>query len=454
MASYNTVITNEGAALLASVIANQGTLTFSEMRFSTTDYDGVEQTLTVGTFGGVFITAAASGSVVDATTIKVGAQFDNSGIVGDHPLYSIGIVGTDGNTTALIAVCTTTNPDIIRAALTGVSAYAFNVNLSVSSTSNITVTGTTAAVLYDTDVVDNLTSIATNKPLSANQGRVLKVNIDDNFSGQSNENLLDNPFFMVNQRGATNGTANNVYTVDRWIADYGTTAGTWALTASGMTLSPLLNDYVFLKQKIENASELVGKVVTLSVKLSDGTIYSYTFTRAAGVNQNRDFDNGTIRLNFNGLDYVGVVIMRNTNDDPSSRTIKAIKLELGAVSTLANDVAPNYTTELIKCQRYFKVAFNDTWNVGIGVVMATDTIEFYYFSDIPMRVTPSVSTAGAITAIKIADGSEVAISSVEISLDINAKNGRINFKTSTTLAIRDLYILRMNNAKVVLSADL
>lgn len=121
MASYNTVITNEGAALLASVIANQGTLTFSEMRFSTTDYDGVEATLTVGTFAGVFITAAASASVVDSTTIKVDAQFDNSGIVGDHPLYSIGIVGTDGNTTALIAVCTTTNPDIIRAALTGVS---------------------------------------------------------------------------------------------------------------------------------------------------------------------------------------------------------------------------------------------------------------------------------------------------------------------------------------------
>ena len=178
MASYNTVITNEGAALLASVIANQGTLTFSEMRFSTTDYDGVEQTLTVGTFGGVFITAAAAGSVVDATTIKVAAQFDNSGIVGDHPLYSIGIVGTDGNTTALIAVCTTTNPDIIRAALTGVSTYAFNVNLAVSSTSDITVTGTTAAVLYDIDVIDTLISTVTDKPLSANQGRVLNENVE------------------------------------------------------------------------------------------------------------------------------------------------------------------------------------------------------------------------------------------------------------------------------------
>ena len=198
MASYNTVITNEGAALLASVIANQGTLTFSEMRFSTTDYDGVEATLTVGTFAGVFITAAASASVVDSTTIKVDAQFDNSGIVGDHPLYSIGIVGTDGNTTALIAVCTTTNPDIIRAALTGVSTYAFNVNLTVSSTSNITVTGTTAAVLYDTDIVDHLNSTDATKPLSANMGHVLgeEVNAIVNVYGAKNKlpNLMKKPY--------------------------------------------------------------------------------------------------------------------------------------------------------------------------------------------------------------------------------------------------------------------
>ena len=210
MASYNTVITNEGAALLASVIANQGTLTFSEMRFSTTDYDGVEQTLTVGTFAGVFITAAASGSVVDATTIKVGAQFDNSGIVGDHPLYSIGIVGTDGNTTALIAVCTTTNPDIIRAALTGVSTYAFNVNLAVSSTLNITVTGTTAAVLYDIDVVDTLISTATDKPLSANMGRVLNENVEAIVDVYGAKNTWDYTRFVTGNGGFTQNSG--VYT--------------------------------------------------------------------------------------------------------------------------------------------------------------------------------------------------------------------------------------------------
>ena len=189
MANYTTTITNEGAALLASVIANQGTLTFNEFRFSENDYTGQESTLTEGTFLGVFITASAAASVIDSTTIKTSAQFNNSTITGNHNLYSIGIVGTDGNTTALIAVCTTTDPDVIREPLTGTSTYAFNVNLSVSDTSQINVFGTTAAVLYDVDVVDTLISTATDKPLSANQGRVLEQQAEAGFNVLGAKNL-------------------------------------------------------------------------------------------------------------------------------------------------------------------------------------------------------------------------------------------------------------------------
>ena len=203
MANYNTVITNEGAALLASVIASQGTLTLSEMRFSTTDYHGSEATLTYGTFAGVFKTASAAGSIVDSTTIKAAAQFDNSSIVGDNPLYSIGLVGTDGNTTALIAVCTTTAPDIIRPAATGVSTYAFNINLAVSSTSNITVTGTTAAVLYDTDIVNHLNSTDATAPLSANMGHTLGDEVNAIVNVYSAKNLLPNKCVSDTYGGAT-----------------------------------------------------------------------------------------------------------------------------------------------------------------------------------------------------------------------------------------------------------
>lgn len=287
MASYNTVITNEGAALLASVIANQGTLTFSEMRFSTTDYDGMEQTLTVGTFGGVFITAAASGSVVDATTIKVESQFDNSGIVGDHPLYSIGIVGTDGNTTALIAVCTTTNPDIIRAALTGVSTYAFNVNLAVSSTSNITVTGTTAAVLYDTDIVNHLNSTDATKPLSANMGHTLGEEVNAVVNVYGAKNLLKN-----DAKSTTLNTVVVTVNDDKSVSFSGTAsadsylllgqftldAGTYKLTG---TPSGVSDEYLFA-ENITNPAYYhdhgSGVTFTLAVK---STIKAYIWIRAS-----------------------------------------------------------------------------------------------------------------------------------------------------------------------------
>jgi len=42
-----------------------------------------------------------------------------------------------------------------------------------------------------TDIIDNVTSTNTNKPLSANQGKVLKGLIDDTYTKTETDNLLD-----------------------------------------------------------------------------------------------------------------------------------------------------------------------------------------------------------------------------------------------------------------------
>jgi len=173
MANFNLTITDEGAAFLADVIANQGNIDFTEMRFSSTNYVGQESTVTEGTWTGTFITATPSASVVDSTTINVAASFDNSTFTSSKSLYSIGIVATDGNNTALVAVATSSVPQTIPEFVSTASHYAYNLNLAVSSTSNITVSASTAGALYVFDIVDNLTSTATNKPLSANQGKAL-----------------------------------------------------------------------------------------------------------------------------------------------------------------------------------------------------------------------------------------------------------------------------------------
>ena len=93
----------------------------------------------------------------------------------------------------------------------------------------------------------------------------------------TNPNLLDNPWFTVNQRGASSYTGTGVYTVDRWkINDGNYTVGVSndvvTLTKENNTTASEFVEY-FEKERL---AELEGKPITLSVMLSDGTIHSAT----------------------------------------------------------------------------------------------------------------------------------------------------------------------------------
>lgn len=183
MANFNLTITNEGAAFLADVIANQGSINFTEMRFSSTNYVGSEATLTEALWTGTFKTVTPSASVLDDQIINVTGSFDNTGFVSDRNLYSIGLIGSDGVNTALVAVATTSTPDVIIHFVLNASTYAYSMNITVSSTENITVSGSAANALFVSDIVDNLGSVAVNKPLSAKQGKVLNDLIQVNRVG-------------------------------------------------------------------------------------------------------------------------------------------------------------------------------------------------------------------------------------------------------------------------------
>ena len=414
MANYVTVITDEGAALLASVIANQGALTISEMRFSEHDYTGSAQTATAGTFADVFKTASVNSEVTDSTTIKSAASFTNSGITSDHPLYAVGLVGTDGNTTALLCVCTTSDPDYIREPIpiSNVSTYGFNINLTVSDTDNITVVGTAALILYSTDVIDNLTSTATNKPLAANQGRVLKGNIDDNFSGQSNENLLDNGWFTVNQRGFTSGNFANNYPADRWTTVYSDISdGTISNDGNGLITMTGASIGASTLYQITTSPEL-GKTYTLSA-LIDGAIYKGTVT----LNSTSDqitiaiSDKATLMLYYSGGKWYAQVSVNSGK----TLVLRAVKLEVGSVSTLAHDVAPNITAETIKCQRYFFRQYFSAAAVYAPTANRNATSTYLTF-DLPveMRATPTISYAGTFAII---EGVNV-IASTNVSLGL------------------------------------
>ena len=465
------IITDEGAAFLATIIGNSGTINFNAVKFSATNYVGSETTLTAGTFSGDFITATPSASKVGTATINVASSFNNSSLTTDKNLYSIGVLADDGNgNTALICVCTTSDPDVISRFTGTASTYAYDINLGVSSTENITVTGSVAGALYISDIEDSLTSTATNKPLSANQGKALSdakqnktlsapieiggvsqttvegaLNGLATNSGGGGRNLLDNPWFTVNQRGTTSGTFSTAYNLDMWKNTAGVeSTGTWTLGSSGITIDATnVSGNCYFTQAYESNLDAT-KVYTASIMLDDGTIISKTGTLPIA-----DADEDAVGFTAYNYRFQWYVKPGKT------ATIRAVKLEVGSVSTLHLDVAPNYTEELLKCQRYF-VRLNGSQYKSYGFTLAESTTVASLFVTLPtsMRAGITISSSGSFA---LYDGSaQKAVSALASSLYTgDSRFGAISC-TSTGLTVGKMYALitTSSTSHIDLSAEL
>lgn len=216
----------------------------------------------------------------------------------------------------------------------------------------------------------------------------------------SNPNLLDNPWFTVNQRGLSSYTTTWKYTVDRWkMLDLESVA----ISSNGLTITrgsgTVSNPFFYQLFEDSMSVALDGKTLTMSVLLGDGTILSKSgvYTRGGGwsVISLIDTDH-TIWIcvsgGVSGSEELSFRIAPYPAD--SQITIKAVKLELGSVSTLAMDTVSNYQQELAKCQRYF-VRYKPTnafaWiGFGIGQNSATD-LQAMMEIPVPMRIKPSIS---------------------------------------------------------------
>ena len=156
------------------------------------------------------------------------------------------------------------------------------------------------------------------------------------------ENLLDNPWFTINQRGTTVYTVGE-YGVDRWKL----ASGTATVTDNGIRLNGTLRQILEIS---------VDSEVTASVKMYSG---SATAT----------YDDSTR--------YFDIV--------SNGGTIRAAKLEFGRTSTIDYDSKPDYRLELLKCMtHFFRLDAGSNDNVGYGVGVATNTHQAQI--EIPMRV--------------------------------------------------------------------
>lgn len=232
----------------------------------------------------------------------------------------------------------------------------------------------------------------------------------------SNPNLLDNPWFTVNQRGQSSYTSShiNTYTVDRWRLEVNNSNHSIVINNNG-SITITNNDpseLLYFSQPalkkeflIDVGTEYVASIDVLNysgdiyvdvglmdespwVRFGNGMITS------TGINVFK----GTVPASWGGtvtsFRPLCMILVAG-----ASLTIKAVKFERGTVSSLAMDAKPNYQQELAKCQRYFyrlgKLDSNGSgYELSISNVFMTNNIWFVLRTPVPMRGLPTINVNG------------------------------------------------------------
>lgn len=223
----------------------------------------------------------------------------------------------------------------------------------------------------------------------------------------SNPNLLDNPDFKINQRGESE-YSNGGYTVDRWRISPNIMADGTAVTpiSSGIKLSNKNGTISSFLQIIENPSIYKGKIVTLSVNITDtntlgnscfiqmvdesGTISNIGAIAHKGVGAY--FSTVTIPEDINKLNIICYGSDKRVEPDNTSAytVFEWVKLELGSRATPF--VPPNPAEELIKCQRYFnRYDLISNGIYALGCAIPAGFIKVPFTLPTKMRETPSVN---------------------------------------------------------------
>ena len=231
--------------------------------------------------------------------------------------------------------------------------------------------------------VDKATGLFTkNENATTGEKQMARLNIA---AGGSNPNLLDNAYFVgggsqlgdgvfpINQRGLTSYSSAQV-TIDRWTL-FG---GSVVLAADGITVTSSPD----FGQVFEPSRLPVG-TYTASVKTADGKIGSITFTTTGS----QFFAGGAMGDTGVTLNFIDLWTPDKSLFSLQCQGVKiaAAKLEKGTVSTLANDVPPDFGEELAKCKRRLRyvplkrtpVILDGGYSVAVvtltGIEMASST---------------------------------------------------------------------------------
>ncbi|MBR4414881.1 MAG: hypothetical protein IKS59_06185 [Aeriscardovia sp.] len=262
----------------------------------------------------------------------------------------------------------------------------------------------------------------------------------------SNPNILHNPWFTVNQRSALSVTANGLFIADRWLC-YSPVSFEITRNADGNIVidNTSIANYSAIIQKRTTTyiNSLNGAKLTASIMLSDGTIKSGTITFDSSGNTQKYYEDDDIVAYV--LPSANQLFGLNVKAGKSI-TIKALKVEVGEISTLHLDPRPEYATELAKCQRYFIRIFNEQTDaalLGSGVAKNTQSITIVFPYPSGMRTkSPAITSSQDAIIYSISDSASGALA-VSISGSYCTSHSRavnINANGLTTSVAYNIYL--------------
>ena len=276
----------------------------------------------------------------------------------------------------------------------------------------------------------------------------------------TNPNLLDNPWFTVNQRGAISYNTNG-YTVDRWKGeDLSDSGNTISISNDGLvcTSSGTPSKSTYIRQYF-NGSVFDGSTFTVSM-IIESSVAIKTYLQVKSSDNTNLIDSSGIDIPANTPTVIkasaevqkvdGIcsicAFFNYTKEADAIVKIKAIKLEKGSVSTLAMDVVPDYTIELIKCQHYFQVFTGD-----LGRAMTVLAYRIQFNVTLPIRLYSSPTVTGTPRIFNL-DTTEVTGFTFSYSAINNYQTLRIN-ADKTAHGLTDAYV-NAGTQKLYISAEL
>lgn len=211
-----------------------------------------------------------------------------------------------------------------------------------------------------------------------------------------NPNVLDNPWFQVNQRGNTIVTEAEGFICDRWQMDSSVYNKNSLEYDNGIITINVNEGYVGIRQSLPTDLFKKGEKVTVSVMNELDEIFHATINWL-------DFAGGVIvgKYNIYSIETIPIVVRALE----SGVKVKAVKLEKGSISTLHIDTEPNYQQELAKCQRYYyRISSGADKVIGRAHFYNTTNAYATFNLPVPIRKVPQVSVKFSDSNIGVVNG--------------------------------------------------